>query len=82
MASWSTPSPLVVLAWGSQSMSSVFFSITASAAERLMDVVVFPTPPFWLATHMTRAMLLKLLPPCMFHVEHEEDDFGCMMCFK
>ena len=31
--------------------------MTASAAERLMAVVVLPTPPFWLAMEMMRAML-------------------------
>ena len=34
-------------------MTSTFFSRTARDAARLMAVVVFPTPPFWLAIAMT-----------------------------
>ncbi len=37
---------IVLLAWGSRSISSVFMPFWASAAARLMAVVVFPTPPF------------------------------------
>ena len=33
-------------------MSSVLKPLEATAAARLMAVVVFPTPPFWLATVM------------------------------
>src|SRR6185312_5607614 len=39
---------------GSPSMSSVRCSAAASEAARLTAVVVFPTPPFWLAIAMTR----------------------------
>src|SRR5271169_872002 len=35
-------------------MRSVFTSAAAKDAAKLMAVVVFPTPPFWLATAMTR----------------------------
>src|SRR5208282_2698212 len=52
------PSPLVEFDWGSQSTSSVLTSAAASEAARLMAVVVLPTPPFWLATAMTRPMIL------------------------
>jgi hypothetical protein len=34
-------------------MTSVRFSATASAAPRLIAVVVLPTPPFWFAMAMT-----------------------------
>src|ERR1700739_1857136 len=40
---------MLELAWGSRSIRSVFFFFRAMAAARLMPVVVFPTPPFWLA---------------------------------
>jgi hypothetical protein len=53
-ASLSIPSPLVAFPCGSVSMTSVFFSATARQAPRLMAVVVFPTPPFWLAIAMIR----------------------------
>jgi hypothetical protein len=36
-------------------MSSVGASAAAIEAERLIAVVVLPTPPFWLATAITRA---------------------------
>src|SRR5438128_2071125 len=39
---------MVLFAWGSRSTSSVRLPRSASAAARLMAVVVFPTPPFWL----------------------------------
>src|SRR6185369_15901444 len=39
-------------ACGSRSISSVLKPLFATAAERLMAVVVLPTPPFWLATVM------------------------------
>src|ERR1700733_9042078 len=41
---------IVALACGSRSISRVFLFRWAIAAARLMAVVVFPTPPFWLAT--------------------------------
>jgi len=37
---------MVLLAWGSRSISSVRLPRSAMAAARLMAVVVFPTPPF------------------------------------
>src|ERR1700675_4589108 len=52
------PRPLVEFDCGSQSTSSVLTSAAASEAARLMAVVVLPTPPFWLATAMTRPMIL------------------------
>ena len=54
------PTPEVALACGSRSTSSVFFSITEREAARLTAVVVFPTPPFWLATVRIRT---KTGPP-------------------
>ena len=49
-----SPRPLVAFDCGSQSTSSVFTSAAAKDEARLMAVVVLPTPPFWLATAMTR----------------------------
>jgi hypothetical protein len=43
---------IVLLAWGSRSISRHFMPFWASAAERLIAVVVFPTPPFWFAIAM------------------------------
>src|SRR5450759_946554 len=48
-----TPRPLVALPWGSESTTSTRISVAASDAARLMAVVVFPTPPFWLAIAKT-----------------------------
>src|ERR1017187_2972704 len=50
-----TPRPEVALAWGSQSMTRTRLPLSARMAAMLMTVVVLPTPPFWLATAMTRA---------------------------
>ena len=52
----STPAPMVALPCASRSTSSTRFGVAASAAARLTAVVVLPTPPFWLATAMMRAM--------------------------
>src|ERR1051325_1461925 len=57
----SKPTPEVLLACGSASTSKVFFSSTARLAARLMAVVVFPTPPFWLAIAMIFPILLRVV---------------------
>lgn len=49
----SMPSPEVQFAWESRSMSSTRCPRRASAWERFMAVVVFPTPPFWFAMAIT-----------------------------
>ena len=49
----SIPRPLVALPWGSRSTKSTFFPISPNAAERLIAVVDFPTPPFWLMMAIT-----------------------------
>src|SRR5215467_273041 len=51
----SIPRPVVALPWGSRSTRRVRRSARARPAERLTAVVVFPTPPFWLATATTLA---------------------------
>ncbi len=53
-ACWST-NDIVVLPCGSRSTRSVWTPFSASAAARLIAVVVFPTPPFWLAIVMIMA---------------------------
>ena len=47
------PRPVVALPWGSESMTRTLRSLAAREAARLMAVVVFPTPPFWLAMAKT-----------------------------
>src|SRR5215471_4751516 len=47
------PTPLEALACGSRSTKSVGRSAAARLAARFTAVVVFPTPPFWLAIAMT-----------------------------
>ena len=42
----STPNPLVVFPWGSVSITNIFLFLAANAADKLIEVVVFPTPPF------------------------------------
>src|SRR4030065_957634 len=59
----SPPIPDVAFAWGSRSTRRVRVSITAREAARLTAVVVFPTPPFWLATAMTRTKRFLLQRP-------------------
>ena len=48
------PRPVEALPCGSRSMISVRWPSSARQAPTLMVVVVLPTPPFWLATAMTR----------------------------
>src|SRR3989344_316317 len=66
----SNPTPDVEFACGSASTKSVRCSSTAKDAARLMAVVVFPTPPFWLAMAIIFPIVvpfqrkgLLLLPP-------------------
>src|SRR2546430_6236147 len=55
------PSPLVLLDWGSMSITSTWAPRSASAAPRFITVVVLPTPPFWLATAMIRGVDINML---------------------
>ena len=48
----SNPKAEEAFPWGSASINRTFFSKTPRAADRLTDVVVFPTPPFWFATEI------------------------------
>ena len=48
------PSPVEALPCGSRSTISTRFPSSASAAARLIAVVVLPTPPFWLTTARIR----------------------------
>ena len=50
-----TPRPTDSAPWGSKSTSSTLRPYSASAAPRLIVVVVLPTPPFWLHMAMIRA---------------------------
>ncbi len=43
---------LVELLWGSMSRSIVFFPLRARPSARLIEVVVFPSPPFWFVMEM------------------------------
>ena len=52
-SAFSRPSPLVALAWASRSTNSTRRPCAARQAARFTDVVVLPTPPFWLATAST-----------------------------
>ena len=58
----STPLPMVALPCGSRSTSRTRLGVRASAAARLTAVVVLPTPPFWLATAMMRAVAARVSP--------------------
>src|SRR5215469_4207935 len=70
------PTPLVAFDCGSQSTSSVFSFAEASEAARLMAVVVFPTPPFWLATAIMRAIFNFLLENQRLERQHSPESFG------
>src|SRR5262249_32969449 len=48
-----TPRPVVALPWGSESMRRTLKSFAASEADKLIAVVVLPTPPFWFVTAIT-----------------------------
>src|ERR1044071_5978892 len=50
-----SPRPTESEPWGSKSTSSTLRPNSASAAPRLIVVVVLPTPPFWLHIEITRA---------------------------
>src|SRR5665213_174117 len=48
------PKPVEALPCGSRSTTRTCSPMAAKAVPRLMAVVVFPTPPFWLAIAITR----------------------------
>ena len=54
-SSGSIPREKVAHACASRSITRTACPVSASAAARVMAVVVFATPPFWFATAMTRA---------------------------
>ena len=56
----STPSPDEAFACGSASITNTFFSSVANDAAKFMVVVVFPTPPFWLAKAIIFPILISL----------------------
>ena len=45
---------MVVLPWGSRSMTNTLRLVATKDADKLTVVVVLPTPPFWLATAIIR----------------------------
>src|SRR5690349_7398420 len=53
-----TPRPVEALPWGSKSISKTLSPTAARAVARLIAVVVFPTPPFWLAIAKTLGAVL------------------------
>src|ERR1051326_134188 len=71
------PNPPVELAWGSQSISSDLTSAAAKDAARLMAVVVLPTPPFWLATAITRPMGSFIWKKRRFECSEERRKLQC-----
>ena len=70
------PNPDVALACGSASISSTFLPLVASDAAKLIDVVVFPTPPFWFAKAIIFPIVKydTLLLGCLY--EYLPDEFA------
>ena len=73
----STPKPLVVFPCGSISIARTFFPFSARHAERLIAVVDFPTPPFWLAT----AIILPNFIPPLWGFNCSYSYFACYIIF-
>src|SRR4051812_26057378 len=57
--SGSMPCDMVRLPWGSMSTHRTRWPSSAKAAARFSVVVVFATPPFWLANAMTFAVVMR-----------------------
>src|SRR5208282_4185931 len=53
------PRPEDAFAWGSQSASRILSPSIARQADRLIAVVVLPTPPFWFTTPRILPMAFK-----------------------
>jgi len=51
------PSPLEALAWGSMSIRRDRLSANAMQEAKFTEVVVLPTPPFWLQMQITCPIL-------------------------
>ena len=64
------PKPVEAFPWGSKSMISTFSPAPAIAQPRLIAVVVFPTPPFWLANANILALLLFFFNPNIIFVQY------------
>src|SRR5918997_1802241 len=71
----SSPRPVEAFPCGSRSTSRTLCS-AASAVARLMAVVVFPTPPFWLARAMTRGAARSGLGAGRADLSEAEDGGG------
>jgi hypothetical protein len=66
------PSPDVEFPCGSVSMIRMSCSARAREAARLIAVVVFPTPPFWLTIEITLPMEFCFI----LHVPHARVAYG------
>src|SRR5437867_2330618 len=53
---WPIPTPVEAFPCGSRSTTRTRFPASARHAPRLTAVVLLPTPPFWLAMAMIRAV--------------------------
>jgi hypothetical protein len=63
------PRPLVEFPCGSMSTNRTRLPRSARQAPRLIAVVVFPTPPFWLTTAITRPNRLAPRRGCLILVQ-------------
>ena len=59
------------------SITNTFFPLSASAADRFIEVVVFPTPPFWFAIAIT----LPIFPP-IFKTHYIKYNINSSMWFN
>ena len=58
----STPNPEVALPWGSKSQTSTLAPTAWRQEPKFTQLVVFPTPPFWLTKAMVLAMVSLPFP--------------------
>src|SRR6056297_3640083 len=79
----SIPRPVEALPCGSRSTISTRAPESASAAPRLIVVVVLPTPPFWLAIAMMRGALVRLGSGTGYSCDVQNDGVGvCHACIN
>src|SRR6056297_2391064 len=77
----SIPRPVEALPCGSRSTISTRAPESASAAPRLIVVVVLPTPPFWLAIAMMRGAFVRAGSGTGYSCDVQDDGGGVCPAF-
>ena len=81
-STFNIPNAIEACACGSMSMSRVFLPFRASAEERLVAVVVFPQPPFWLVMARTFIYAPPLMIISLRYIVESNSSLNSSILFK